>query len=168
MAVAVTVAVAVADSGRRSGGSNPPPPLSVHHNWRFFNDCLFRQPNSCSDSIVLFLLKMRYGQFTCSKVVLSIFRLRCRKGKKVMCLLSQNLHTPPPSPSPHPTKNSWICPWGVEKINLTEGEQWILTLVLVSTEAPFDNKALTTATWPFLAAAWRQTAPSYTMNNKRK
>lgn len=103
--------MAVVDSGRRSGGSNPPP-LSVHHNWRFFNDCLFRQPNSCSDSIVLFLLKMRYGQFTCSKVVLSIFRLRCRKGKKVMCLLSQNLHTPPPLPFPTPNKKFLDLPLG--------------------------------------------------------
>lgn len=165
MAVAVTVAVAVAvaDSGRRSGGSNPPPP-SPSITIEGFSMTVFSGNQILAATASYYF----YSKFTCSKVVLSIFRLRCRKGKKVMCLLSQNLHTPPPSPSPHPTKNSWICPEGVEKINLTEGEQWILTLVLVSTEAPFDNKALTTATWPFLAAAWRQTAPSYTMNNKRK
>lgn len=103
--------MAVVDSGRRSGGSNPPPPLRPSQ-LKVFQWLSFPAPNSCSDSIVLFLLKMRYGQFTCSKVVLSIFRLRCRKGKKVMCLLSQNLHTPPPLPFPTPNKKFLDLPLG--------------------------------------------------------
>lgn len=99
--------------GEGLGARIPPPPLRPSQ-LKVFQWLSFPAPNSCSDSIVLFLLKMRYGQFTCSKVVLSIFRLWCRKGKKVMYLLSQNLHTPPPppSPSPHPTKKFLDLPLG--------------------------------------------------------
>lgn len=100
------------DSGRRSGGSNPPsspPSITIEG----FSMTVFSGTKFLQRQHRIIFTQMRYGQFTCSKVVLSIFRLWCRKGKKVMYLLSQNLHTPPPpSPSPHPTKKFLDLPLG--------------------------------------------------------
>ena len=95
--------------GEGLGARIPPPPLRPSQ-LKVFQWLSFPAPNSCSDSIVLFLLKMRYGQFTCSKVVLSIFRLWCRKGKK-WCWVKICTH-PPPFPFPTPNKKIPDLPLG--------------------------------------------------------